>query len=120
MMLTHGVFPSVLNETHWFILNRSDDVTGECGTLVDFCTTDAAQAQREYAALLAHGADVELIRCDTVYLPRCVICGEFAAGQSWKHRSWNDLVDDVTGYPGWTTHPEQLVFCPFHRPREEY
>ncbi|MEW2508413.1 hypothetical protein AB0878_48940 [Amycolatopsis sp. NPDC047767] len=111
----------MVHETYWYVLVTGIDLAGDESTLVDLCTTNEAAARASYERAASNYLDVHLERWAPVFFARCVVCGEGCGSGSLllPFRGWEDLVDDVRYYAGWTTTSEQQVFCPNHRPDKE-
>jgi hypothetical protein len=117
--MTDVRFSCVLHETHWFVEQHGVDVVGFRFALQAVCTTDQAAALTKAQTLGADCDEVRILRCDTVFLPRCVVCGCDLDDRYRPRQSWEDCADDLSFAPGWLATPELLVYCPTHRPDKE-
>ncbi|MBK1785583.1 hypothetical protein [Prauserella cavernicola] len=112
-------YPCIVHETHYFLLIWSVNMLGDLDKLLDLCTTDLHAARTRARLLRRHGSDVELVACNPVFLPHCVVCGQEVTTPSLEFGSWDALADHVRAYPGWAATSEQEVLCQHHRPDKE-
>uniref|UniRef100_UPI003D706229 hypothetical protein n=1 Tax=Amycolatopsis sacchari TaxID=115433 RepID=UPI003D706229 len=117
-------YPVTLHAEHYLVLveypnpSRTAPNSGRLHRNRADAEAEADQGARRLDPRLARRVQFRITTVTPVYLPRCVVCGQFPTGHPVAYPDWWAVHEDITEDPGWLA-TDQHVYCPRHRPDRE-